>query len=583
MKQMGLLSPLQIAGGISFIPVTALPMLLLLSAPDLQKQLKSVLGIALLPALVLLALAWIQIRWLGISCAMWCAGLVVAAAVTTLPGSAFKWSAGFRRPIAILLLLVVLVPFPIFSIYQWIGTNFNKAAGPTELDLTQIVTRDASERIRTRLGSEQGVILSGPTTTTWMMYFGGFKGVGTLYWENVAGLRAAADVYSARPLWEDAKKLIDQDKVTHICIYFWDAFAEQYARLGAGLRVPADKDIKTQIDQARKLAASFVIKLVNQNPLPNWLRPIPYHMPEHPWLHNSYVMLLEVVPEQTDQEALLHHAEYAMELGTPAAFNIASQEFDVLLNNQPNYYPALIGKALTLQMAGTPALAAPNAQLVIDNLKLADSLNLEDRVYLCMVLINAQHNAEAIKQAAICMNQADEKGMRHLVPDRLEIMLQLAADLPAGSYPAKTFDLGLSILNKPMRAQVMAEQAAIVSITNPAQSVAIYRDLLKFMPEFTAATNGLIKLLSTCPVASVRNGAEAVKIAETAANSSHYQDTNDLELLAAAYAEAGRWDDAIFYGNTALQFLKNEKNTDGASKWNEALQMFIKHQAYHSS
>ena len=210
LTQMGLLSPMQIAGGISFIPITALPMLLLLFAPDLQRQWKAVLGIALLPALVLLALALVQIRWLGISCAIWCAGLTVAAAVTTLPGSAFRWRAGFRQPIALVLLLLILVPFPVFTIYQWVETDLNKLSPPSELDLTQIVTRDASERIRARLGSEQGVILSGPTTTTWMLYFGGFKGVGSLYWENIAGLRGAADIYSARPLWEDAKKLIDQ-------------------------------------------------------------------------------------------------------------------------------------------------------------------------------------------------------------------------------------------------------------------------------------------------------------------------------------------------------------------------------------
>ncbi len=476
--QMSLLSPMQIAGGISFIPITALPMLLLLGAPDLQRQWKAVLGIAVLPALVLLALALIQIRWLGISCAMWCGGLVVAAAVTTLPGSAFRWQAGFRRPIAVLLLLITLVPFPVFTLYQWIGTDLNKLSGPTELDLTQIVTRDVSQRIRARLGSEQGVILSGPTTTTWMMYFGGFKGVGTLYWENIAGLRAAAATYSARPTWEDAKKLIDENHVTHICIFSWDAFAEEYARLGAGLRKPADSDIKTQQAQARELQDSFVVKILTQHPLPNWLRAIPYHMPDHPWLRFAYVNLLEVVPEQTEEEAHLHLAEYALEMGNVNFLNIAAQELDQLLKNNPNDYPAQIVRAMVMLSSGNPDLAGPAAQLVFNNLAQAGTLDLEDRVYLAIVLLNSGHNDEAIKQAAACVAMADEKSMRHLVPERLAVALQMAASLPAGSYPQATFDLGLSLLPTPLRVQVIAEQAAVAAPKNPAQAVALYRQAL---------------------------------------------------------------------------------------------------------
>jgi tetratricopeptide (TPR) repeat protein len=202
---------------------------------------------------------------------------------------------------------------------------------------------------------------------------------------------------------------------------------------------------------------------------------------------------------------------------------------------------------------------------------------------LSLVLLNSGRNQEAVKQAAACMAMADETGLRHLVPERLEIVLQLAATLPAGSYPAKTFDLGLSLLPKPLRVQVIGEQAADRSVANPAQAVALYRDALKLQPDDPNAQNGLILLLATCADASVRNGAEAVKVAEASAKTSHLQDPNSLELMACAYAEDGRWDDAIFYGNRALQFLKNEKNAEAVAKWQDKLQLFISHHPYHSS
>jgi tetratricopeptide (TPR) repeat protein len=173
--------------------------------------------------------------------------------------------------------------------------------------------------------------------------------------------------------------------------------------------------------------------------------------------------------------------------------------------------------------------------------------------------------------------------MRHLVPERLEIMLQLAADLPAGSYSTKTFDLGVSLLPKPMRALVLGEEAAVVSPTNPARAVALYREVLDLQPNLTTAMGGLALLLSTSSDASVRNGAEAVKIMEAAVKNAHMQDVNSLELMSCAYAEAGRWEDAIFYGNMALQFLKNDNDTADQTKWNEKFQLILAHHPYHNS
>ena len=156
-----------------------------------------------------------------------------------------------------------------------------------------------------------------------------------------------------------------------------------------------------------------------------------------------------MVPEQTNEEAMLHQAEYFMEMGG------AEQPQHRLISNwthcsrPPGLLPGHDSESPDAANGGQRRGRAGRATRFRLNLSKADSLNLEDRIYLAMVLLNSKHNLDAIKQSAACMAMADEKSMRHLVPERLEILLQLAANLPAGSYPAKTFDLGVSLLPKP--------------------------------------------------------------------------------------------------------------------------------------
>jgi hypothetical protein len=78
-----------------------------------------------------------------------------------------------------LFLVAVLVPGPGLMVNSWI--QYKWTAPVSDVEIMESITRDVSQRLRARYGSEQGVVVSGPTTTTWMIYWGGFKGLGTLY------------------------------------------------------------------------------------------------------------------------------------------------------------------------------------------------------------------------------------------------------------------------------------------------------------------------------------------------------------------------------------------------------------------
>lgn len=597
LRQMSTLSPVQIVGGISMIPLAALPLGLLFFAKELQRPWKAVLLAGTLPAFGMLAFAAMQIRWLGISCAMWCAGLAVAALVTTSPGSAFRWGAGFRKPLAALLLTVVLVPFTLTTTMGW----FLNRDSIGELDLQQIVTRDLSQRLRLRLGNETGVVLSGPTTTTWMMYFGGFHGIGSLYWENVKGLETAGEIYSADhnsgpQTWDEAKALVDKYHITHIAVYSWDPFAMEYARLGAGMRLP--KNPQEERDQFYTLRNAFMVKLWWEHMAPPvWLRYVPYQVPSTPLLKGNSVILLEVVPPQTPIDANLRIAQYYMGKNTPEDLKIAGQVLDYIFQLQPGYYPALITKAMYDQVRAEAAARAGNAQeandamaaykaetqLVYDNLAKASepTFAFEDRVNLCLLLFNNNHKQEAFVQVQKCFETATEKDLRHLPMDRLLALLQVQVFSPADiKSPPKTLDLALSLLPKPLQAQILAERAAQASQSNPAEAIALYHKSLALAPDLEPALTGLAKLLVLVADPKLHNGEEALKLATLAAKNSRTQSTENIQILACASAELGKFDDAVFYAKKALMLLEDVNGKQAASDWAEQVKRFENHQTF---
>jgi tetratricopeptide (TPR) repeat protein len=85
-----------------------------------------------------------------------------------------------------------------------------------------------------------------------------------------------------------------------------------------------------------------------------------------------------------------------------------------------------------------------------------------------------------------------------------------------------------------------------------AAAVPHYRQAVQLSPNSAIYLNDLAWLLATHPDADIRNGPEAVTLAEKAVELTHGTQAAFLGTLAAAYAEVGRFPEAIAAAEKAL-------------------------------
>jgi len=110
-----------------------------------------------------------------------------------------------------------------------------------------------------------------------------------------------------------------------------------------------------------------------------------------------------------------------------------------------------------------------------------------------------------------------------------------------------------------------------------------YLEALRLKPDAPDALNNLAWLLATCPDATVRDGAQAVKYAERACELTHYSVTPIVGTLAAAYAEAGRFDEAMATAQKACALAAAAGDQGLLQKNQELLELYRKHQPYHET
>jgi tetratricopeptide (TPR) repeat protein len=177
---------------------------------------------------------------------------------------------------------------------------------------------------------------------------------------------------------------------------------------------------------------------------------------------------------------------------------------------RPDYAPAQAGLGFALQLSGDYAGA-----LVHHERALALGLDTaESRTNLGTTLFAMRRSVEALGH------------------------LQRAVELDPGFAPAQT-NLG----------------ALLEARGEYVRAVEHYRRAVEINPAGVEPVNNLAWILATASDPAVRDGAEAVRRAEEAARLTEHRNPQVLDTLAAAYAEAGRFDEAVRTARQAVELL----------------------------
>lgn len=108
-----------------------------------------------------------------------------------------------------------------------------------------------------------------------------------------------------------------------------------------------------------------------------------------------------------------------------------------------------------------------------------------------------------------------------------------------------------------------------------------YRQALPLAPRWADLLNNLAWLLATSPDAQVRNGGEAVRFAEQACELTTNNVPMFIGTLAAAYAEAGRFPDAIATAQRAQKLAAEKNLPDLAQRNAELLKLYEAQTPFH--
>jgi hypothetical protein len=358
---------------VCLFPVMGIVMFRLLFVSELGRSWKGLLTLLMFPAILVTCMGIYQIRWLGISNALWLPTIPAFLACVFRSGFQHRFE-HWEKIVAGVVFVLVFVMFPMSSF----SSAYYRVTRPNDLGLEDafgVYIRDISHALRRASPERELVVVSGPTTTTHMMYFGGMKGIGTLYWENVPGLKATASIYAARTEPE-SRELVKRHRVSHIGIYASDAFAYEYTRLLRGLPFGAKPD------------DAFIPSMITNLSSPRWLKPLHIQPPVE--FEGEWVVMLDVRLDQTEADAHFGVGEYLQNKGDLQG---GLNEYQRALELDPHHRDAAYRLGSILMQAGAGEQAQPIFEKALVNRSPEEVTELCGQ--LALNCFNAKRHAEA--------------------------------------------------------------------------------------------------------------------------------------------------------------------------------------------
>jgi hypothetical protein len=286
----------------------------LLARRNVPVEVRLAIGFAVACAALATAQACLQVRWYMIASGpqiLLSVLVVTGVFATRRPMEAIRW----RWASAMGVCLLLYLPWPVVNARDLWKVGYFKPD-----ILVDWVARDLAGALRATYPTDDIVVLADPVFSVQVGYFGRIKTLGTLYWENAEGLKAAAAILAAYND-EEAAELIRQRKVTHVVLLEDYDFTAQYFVLVHPQAAPEDF--------RRTLGARILYD--HQPPL--WLRPLQYSTPSNMPSFPHRVLAFKVDFDQSPAEAHYRRGQFHLHLGETA---LAAEDFSASSRLAPN-------------------------------------------------------------------------------------------------------------------------------------------------------------------------------------------------------------------------------------------------------
>ncbi|MFH0983872.1 MAG: tetratricopeptide repeat protein [Planctomycetota bacterium] len=122
---------------------------------------------------------------------------------------------------------------------------------------------------------------------------------------------------------------------------------------------------------------------------------------------------------------------------------------------------------------------------------------------------------------------------------------------------------------------------AMIRLDRPAEAVTVMEEGLKLAPTDLSLSSTLAWFYATCPRPEFRNGAEAVSRAEFVCRQTSAPDPRYLDILAAAYAEAGRFGEAIATLQQAIGMVERNGPAEVLPELQKRLALYQSGESFH--
>ena len=263
------------------------------------------------------------------------------------------------------------------------------------------------------------------------------------------------------------------------------------------------------------------------------------------------------------------HYLLAQALVSQSRTDEAAEHYQTVLRLDPNHAPSHNNLGFILSQRGQPAQAIQHFQAAI---QIEPDYTMA-YYNLAMVLTKQGRLDESIPYYRRVLQDA---------PDRWDVNTQLGVVLQRlgeNEQAGQQFQRALEINPRAPLARVHLA-ISLTALGRPDQAADQYRLVLDRDPTHALACNSLAWIMATSPDPQLRNGAEAVRLATIASAQFDHASPGHLDTLAAAYAEAGRFEDAVRAAKEAVRLAREGERVFKAEHYAARLALYEQGRPY---